>query len=176
MGTITLLQKPDFSLEGAICEPTTTATWLEFVKFGEARAKHNLGEELESFLVFTLMRFVKRSDIFSIILAIEFLNASTNYTGRKKEQTLSEVGDISLILAGLFPERSRRLGVSSSYFSEMGRMAFVDLADSFARRKLRGLEGLYRNVGNGFPFMAEVLLATREETDPFKKESLLKCY
>lgn len=175
MGDIILLQKPD-SLDAVIFEPTVAATWVEFVKSGEARAEHNLGEELESFLVFTLMRFAKRTDIFSTTLAIEFLNASTNYTGRKKEQTLSEVGDTSLILAGLFPERSRRLGVSSSYFLEIGRMAFSDLADSFKRRKLGGLEGLYRNVGNGFPFMTDVLLATRGEVNLFEKETLPKIH
>lgn len=164
MGTITLLKKPDFSSDAAIFEPTVTATWVEFVKAGEARAECNLGEDLESFLVFTLMRFMHRTDLFSVVLALEFLHASTEYTGKKKEQVLSEIGDTSLILAGLFPERSQRLGVSPSYFSEMGRMAFGELADSFAARKLKGLEGLYRNVESGFPFMANVLLATREKS------------
>lgn len=162
MGTIIVLQKPDFSFD-AVIEPTITATWVEFVKFGEARAERCLSEELESFLVFTLMRFAERTDLFLFTLALEYLKASTEYSGRKKEQTLSEVGDISLILAGLFPGRSQRLGVHPSYFSQMGRMAFSELADSYATRKLRGLEGLYRNVGDGFSVMADVLTATREK-------------
>lgn len=161
MGTITLLQKPDFSLD-AVIEPTITATWVEFVKFGEARAERNLSEELESFLVFTLMRFAERTDLFLFTLALEYLKASTEYTGRKKEQVLSEVGDVSLLLAGLFPERSRKLGIPPSYFSQMGRMAFSELADSFASRKLKRFECLYRNVSDGFPAMADVLTATRE--------------
>ena len=174
MGTITLLKKPDFSSNEVIFEPTVTATWVEFVKAGEARAECNLGEDLESFLVFTLMRFMHRTDLFSIVLATEFLNASTEYAGKKKEQVLSEIGDASLILAGLYPERSQRLGVSSSYFSEMGQMAFGELADSFATRKLKGLEGLYRNVGNGFPFMADVLFAAREKKSDYKMANTIR--
>lgn len=163
MGTITILKKPDISLDASIFEPTATATWVEFVKTGEARAGHALSEDLESFLVFTLMRFVRRTDLFSVVLAIEFLKASTEYVGRKKEQALSEVGDVSLILAGLFPERTRRLGVSSSYFQEIGRLAFHELADSFATRRLGTYAELYRSVGEGFPLMTNVLLSAREE-------------
>jgi hypothetical protein len=163
MGTVTLLKNPTFSLEEVIYEPTVTATWVEFVRTGESRAACTLGEELESFLVFTLMRFMQRTDLFSVVLALEFLSASTEYTRRKKGQALSEVGDISLILAGLFPERARKLGVSASYFPEMGRMAFGELADFFGKNKLRSLEGLYRKVGDGFPSMMDVLLAAREK-------------
>ncbi|HAT68419.1 MAG: hypothetical protein A2481_01630 [Candidatus Yonathbacteria bacterium RIFOXYC2_FULL_47_9] len=163
MGTVTLLKKPDFSLDAVIYEPTETAAWVQFVRIGESRAMCMLGEELESFLVFTLMRFTRRTDLFSIVLALKFLDASTEYTGRKKECALAEVGDVSLILAGLFPERSRKLGVPASYFPEMGRMAFSDLADFFGRSKLKSLEKLYRKAGNGFPSMMDVLLAAREK-------------
>lgn len=163
MGTVTLLKKPDFSLDAVIYEPTETAAWVEFVRVGESRASCTLGEELESFLVFTLMRFMHRTDLFSIVLALEFLQASTEQTGRKKGHTLGEVGDVSLILAGLYPERSRKLGVPASYFPEMGRMAFSDLADFFGGNKLQSLERLYHNVGDGFPAMMDVLLAAREK-------------
>lgn len=175
MGTVTLLKKPDFSLDAVICEPTETAAWVEFVRVGEARASCTLGEELESFLVFTLMRFMHRTDLFSVVLALEFLHASTEYTGRKKGYTLGEVGDISLILAGLYPERSRKLGVPASYFPEIGRMAFSDLADFFGRNKLKNLEKLYRKAGHGFPAMMDVLLAAREKkTEQHIAEELLQ--
>ena len=97
MGTVTLLNKPDISFDVFTYEPEETAVWVDFVKIGEARALCTLGEELESFLVFTLMRFSQRKDLFSIVLALEFHRASTEYTGRKKEQALSEVGDVSLM-------------------------------------------------------------------------------
>ncbi|MCK9344814.1 MAG: hypothetical protein M0P64_01655 [Candidatus Pacebacteria bacterium] len=162
MGTIILLQKPTMSFDSAVLEPTVTATWVTFVKEGETRVKHNLGEELESFLVFTLMRLVRRTDIFTPALGLEYYKASTEYVGRKKEEALGEIGDTSLILAGLFPERHRRLNVSSSYFSEIGRLAFRELADSLSERNRVSLAKLYHNVNNGFISMTDVLLAARE--------------
>ncbi|MHB1118182.1 MAG: hypothetical protein ACYCZ7_01445 [Minisyncoccota bacterium] len=176
MGTIALLKKPGFSWDVAVQEPTVIATWVEFVRTGEMRASLMLGEELESFLVFTLMRFMRRTDLFSVVLALEFLKASTEYTGRKKEQALGEIGDISLILAGLFPERAQALGVSVSYFPEMGHRAFDDLAHFFERNKLYSLGKLYRKVGEGFPSMTDVLLAARKKKlDPeFAEELAIK--
>lgn len=162
MSNIILLQKPEFSSD-TFLEPTLVSTWVKFVKAGEERAGCNLSEDLESFLVFTLIRFMERTDLFSVTLALEYYKASAEYTGQKKEQALSEVGDISLILSGLFPERVKRLNVSKSYFSEMGRMAFLVLADSFAQRRLHRIEGLYRNIHNGFPAMTGVLYAAREK-------------
>jgi hypothetical protein len=162
MGNIILLHKPDFQSD-TILEPTITATWVKFVKAGEEHAGIGLNEELESFLVFSLIRFAERTDLLSFTLALEYLKDATEYFGKKKEQALKEVGDVSLIIAGIFPERSHRLGVPPSYFSEVGQLAFTELADSFATRKLHGLENLYRNVGNGFPIMTEVLHSAREE-------------
>lgn len=161
MRKIILPNDPDFAFD-AMIEPTATATWVQFVKKGEEHSRHFLDEEIESFLVFTLMRFEQRTDLLALTLALEYLKASTEYTGQRKEQALTDVGDTSLIFAGLFPERSHRLNVPASYFSQMGRMAFTDLANLFALKKLRGLEGLYRNAEKSFSVMTEVLLSARE--------------
>ncbi len=167
MGDIILLQKPDRALDTNF-EKTAVATWVDFVRNGEQKIGQDLTEEMESFLVFTLMRFMRRTDLFSVVLALEFLNASSEYTGHNKERVLSEVGDISLILAGLFPERTKRLNVSPSYFVEIGRMAFKDLATSFERRKVESYANLYHNVCDGFPFMAKVLLSARGNKNAYE--------
>ncbi|OIO30619.1 hypothetical protein AUJ77_02310 [Candidatus Nomurabacteria bacterium CG1_02_43_90] len=167
MGTIILLKKPDAKLEPIDFEKTVVATWVDFVKKGEQKIGQDLNEDLESFLVFTLMRFMRRTDLFSVTLALEFLNASSEYTGHKKEQALSSVGDISLILAGLFPERTKNLNVSPSYFVEIGRMAFEELATSFERRNIKSHANLYHSVCQGFPFMAKVLLSAREDKNAY---------
>ena len=166
MGKITILHKPEFSLDDIIFEPTITALWVEFVKFGEKRSFQTLGEDLESYLVFTLMRFMERTNLFSIVVATEFLKASVEYTGREKERVLSEVGDISLILGGLFPERQKAMGISKGYLGEMGSTAFFELAFSLKRKKYLGMARFYNKVSKAFPVMTEVLLATREEKLP----------
>lgn len=161
MDRIVLLHIPSVSLNATI-EPTVTATWVKFVKTGEEHAGIGLNEELESFLVFSLVRYTKRTDLFYRKLGVEYLRASTELTGKRKEFLLQEVGDIGLLLAGLYPERHRRLNVSSSYFSDMGRLAYTELADAYALKKLYGLENLYRNVETGFPLMTNVLSSARE--------------
>lgn len=164
MGDVILLHHPIFSKNSTLTiEPTEIATWLSFIRKGEEIARKNLHEDLESFLVFTLMRFVKRNDLFSFTLALEYLRASTEQVGKKKEHTLSEVGDVSLILAGLYPERAKKLNVSSEYFSNMGKLAFTELAQNFSERGLHGMKQLYLRAGSGFIEMTEILQATRKE-------------
>lgn len=162
MGTVILLKKPNSAPDPFIPEEKVRGKWVEFVQHGEARAARMLGEDLESFLVFALMRFMRRTDLFSVVLALEYLNAATTYVGQKRKNALGEVGDISLILAGLFPERARVLNVSESYFTNMGRAAFDELANSFGKAKLFEMERLCRNVEGGFPAMVQVLAAARK--------------
>lgn len=174
MGTITLLHKPDLNLEEIIYEPTVVATWVEFVKEGERRAELPLGEELESFLVFTLMRLVKKTDIFSFVVATDYLDAINTNTGKTREVHLSEIGDICLIHAGLFPERHERFGIHPSYFRSIGSAAFDELGSLLARKGRSKYGDLYQRAADGFPFMTEVLLATRKDTDYLDRYSLLK--
>ncbi len=171
MGTIVRLHKPDLS-EELIQEPTTVALWVELVRIGEERTAQQLGVDLESYLVFTLLRFMQRTELFSTTIGSEYLNASTQYTGSKKEEAFHTVGDVSLILAGLYPERHKSLNVSSDYFSKVGRMAFFDLADHFRQKKYPGKANLYKNVGEGFLPMVKVLTATREDKS-IKKRGFL---
>lgn len=162
MNRIVLLHIPSVSLSAAV-EPTITATWVKFVKTGEEHSGIGLNEELESFLVFSLIRHTKRTDLFCRELGVEYLRASTQLTGKNKECLLQEVGDRGLLLAGLYHERHRRLNVSSSYFSDMGRLAYADLVELYALKKLHGLETLYRNVEKSFPLMTRVLSSARGE-------------
>lgn len=174
MEKIILLHKPDLAYHSVPHEESVLLEWVKFVRRGEDLAGVPLGEELESFLVFTLMRLVKRVNLFSLVLATEYLETINNYEGRKREIYLSDLGDICLIQAGLFPERYKRFGIHPSYFRNIGSAAFSELAILCARRKQKGFENLYRRVGDAFPFMTDVLLATREDTDYLDRYSLLK--
>lgn len=174
MGTIILLHKPDLNLDEIIYEPTVVATWVEFVREGEKRAELPLGEELESFLVFTLIRLIKKTNIFSPALAIDYLETINTHTGRARELYLSEIGDICLVHAGLFPERHERFGIHPSYFRNIGCAAFDELGALFSRKGRKSYGGLYQRAADGFPFMTEVLLATRKDTDYLDRYSLLK--
>ncbi len=161
MGTILTLHNPSFS-EHAIFEPAIQATWYQFVKLGERLSCTTIDVDAEHYLTLVLARFMNDAGLFTIVLALELLKASTEYTGHKKEKALNDVGDASLIIGGLYPERHKALSVSKSYFLEMGRIAFGSLAINYKRRHLPAKAKLYEKVEDELPSMINVLQAARE--------------
>jgi hypothetical protein len=57
-----------------VLQPTSTAQWHKLVREAENAADHQLQEDLESYLVFLLMRFVNNPAIVSKIMAMEYLD------------------------------------------------------------------------------------------------------
>jgi hypothetical protein len=47
-----------------------------------------------------------------------------------REQSLREVGDRCLLIAGLFPALAERRRVNVRYFMDIGRSAYLDIADT----------------------------------------------
>ena len=64
-----------------LLKQTTTETWQALVQESAVKASITLSEELESYLVFLLMRFSKEPTLAMSVLATEYLNAQTSYTG-----------------------------------------------------------------------------------------------
>ncbi len=58
-----------------ITEPTSTAQWHSLVHEAEDIAHQQLSETLESYLVFTLIRFTRCPELANTILGIEFLES-----------------------------------------------------------------------------------------------------
>jgi len=110
-----------------IIQPSATAEWYSLVSEAEHSAALLLGEELESYLVFLLMRFTHQPQLVTSMIAIEFLQ-SINQGGNVREQKLQEVGDKCLLLTGLFPELAKKRRLSESYFSDMGQSAYAMLS------------------------------------------------
>lgn len=110
-----------------VMHPTATAQWYELVNEAEAAAHCSLVEELESYLVFLLMRFANRPEITGTTLALEYLN-SVRATGRLQQEQLKDVGDQCLLLSGLFPHLAERKRVKISYFVDLGRVAYQQLS------------------------------------------------
>lgn len=113
-----------------ILHPTPTAQWQALVEEAETALSMNLSEELESYLVFLLMRFSKNPQILQSILATDFL-LSLEQLRRERDQTLRDVGDKCLLFAGFFPGRARRCRVRISYFVKLGQMAYGSLSEMY---------------------------------------------
>jgi len=135
-----------------------SSLWHALVRDAEARARRTLDEELESYLVFTLMRFTADNQLGARIMALDYLDGVTTQGGRHKGLKLRDVGDRCLLLAGLYPEQARRRHVSLNYFCDLGRSAYGDLAAQL-RETLRLL---YGRLAQAFTALVTVLIEVRK--------------
>lgn len=110
-----------------VLHPTSTAQWHSLVCEAESASNIYLDEELQSYLVFLLMRFLDKPAMAAKILALDYIESMLS-TGQRKEEKLRDVGDVCLIHAGMFPQRARRKRVSEKYFIELGCGAYQQLS------------------------------------------------
>src|SRR5689334_12548053 len=102
---------------------TPLALWFEIIHEAEAVCQTVLKEELESYLVFLLMRFTTRPEMVKRILGTDFL-AGLNRPIHQQQVALQRVGDNCLIYTGLFPSHAASRHVKVSYFVNLGQSAY----------------------------------------------------
>ena len=142
---------------GAILTPSKeVAPWYVLVNDAEYRVGCQLPPDIESYLVFLLMRYTRKREMAGSVLSIELMEA-LNFRGAERKNALKEVGDTCLLYAGLFPKRARRLRVPDDYFANLGRGAYHVLS-SLAED---GFQNVYADLSGEFVFLSRVLAATR---------------
>ncbi len=144
-------------MDKLILNPTDVAQWHALISEAIAKQEIALPEELESYLVFLLMRFSQNPTVGSSIIALEFLQ-SHQFQGQKRADSLREVGDKCLLFSGLFPGNAIKRQVSVSYFVDIGRAAYQSL--STIEEQTRRV--LYKMLSQEFVMMMDVLQATRQ--------------
>ncbi len=136
---------------------SATALWHELVRDAEAKAGRSLGEDLESYLVFTLMRHYRDAPLAHRVVALEWLEAMQR-EGRQRSDELRDVGDRCLLIAGFYPELAQRRNVPLSYFVEVGRGAY----DQLAIELRAALSDLYAQLARAFAQLVRVLIEVRQ--------------
>ncbi len=153
-----------------VLEPTIIAQWQALVKEAESAGRLVLPEDLESYLVFLLMRFMERPELAKSVLAMEYLWAFDSPV--LQAVRLQDVGDKCLLLAGLFPEQAARKRVQISYFVALGQGAYSAVA-SLSKIEMAKL---YQALQQGFVELMDVLHVIRElagqRLTPLQAESL----
>jgi len=144
-------------MNNLLLKQTTTETWQALVKESALKANIILTEDLESYLVFLLMRFAKEPNLAFSVLATEYLNANLPYHYPRHE-SLRNVGDKCLLFSGLYPGRASKKHVTVDYFIKLGRTAYSDLSDITENT----LSVLYYNLSQEFISLMEVLIASWE--------------
>ncbi len=145
-------------MNSLILQPTTTAEWQALVKEAEQRGHVHLSEDLESYLIFLLIRFTGRPELIKSVVGMEFLQSS-EALGQKKLEGLRDVGDKSLLLTGFFPGRAQSSHVRISYFVKIGQSAYAALATL----NKQNLAKLYVELCQGFVVLMDVLHTIREQ-------------
>jgi hypothetical protein len=120
-----------------ITQGTPLALWQALVREGEDRAAVRLSETTESYLVFLLMQHLRDGALAGRTMALEWL-AALERVGSARADQLREVGDRSLLIAGLYPRLAERRQLTPEYYVRLGRLAYDGAADS-ARRSERPL-------------------------------------
>jgi len=145
------------SPEAEVLSPSTaTEGWLSLVQEAQRAASRELDEELESYLVFLLMRFTREPGLAASVLALEFLRG-LQQAGGLRQASLRDVGDKCLLFTGFFPRRAERRRVRLSYFVDLGRAAYQEAA----QHSPPGLGGMYQGLAGAFVALMEVLQAMR---------------
>ncbi len=144
--------------ETLILQPTATSHWKQLLQDAENQCRCRLGEEVESYLVFTLMRFTQNPELATTALAPDFLKAH-RLAGQARQQQLRDLGDHCLLLTGLFPQRAEKRLVKISYYVDLGQSAY----DHLSQILRRALADLYRNLARHFVQLMDVLQNIRRE-------------
>lgn len=144
-----------------LLEPTDTAQWLQLVRDAESDYGLLLDDDMESYLVFMLMRHSQNRSLAQAALALDYLR-SADLVGKQRDERLRDIGDQCLILSGLFPRRAARRNVRVSYYVDMGQSAYQYLSHN-----LQHATGeLYRQLSETFVTLMDILQTIREFNAP----------
>ena len=137
-------------------EKTATEQWQNLVREAEVLNGVMLEEELESYLVFLLMRYMRQPELAAKAVALEYLHCSQTQ-GAERNERMRDVGDQCLLLSGLFPNRAQRRNVKISYYVNLGRSAYQHLSELTQT----AMANMYNDLARSFVVLMDTLLAIR---------------
>lgn len=140
------------SMRPLILHSSLTAQWHTLLGEAQQQSTICLKEDLESYLVFLLIRFAEQPDLASSVLGLEFLQSCQNINDPTKQYQLKDVGDKCLLYAGLFPGRAKKRRLKVNYFIKLGKTAYLTLSNyQFPE------ESLFNRLSQEFTNLMDVL-------------------
>ncbi|HXH54996.1 MAG TPA: hypothetical protein VNK03_04555 [Gammaproteobacteria bacterium] len=143
-------------MESLVLEPTSMAQWHSLVKEARQASSVSLNEELESYLIFLLMRFINHPEMANSIFALDFLE-NIKKIKTENQHIIRDIGDKCLLYAGLFPGRAKRQRVQISYYVDLGRRSYFALSTS--HRNI--LSPLFASLSDHFVGLMDILHSIR---------------
>ncbi len=139
-----------------VLQPSALSQWYALINEAEIHCHFRMHEDVESYLVYLLMRFTEEVEWASEVVGLDFLRA-LELQGKRSAELFKEVGDKSLLFCGLFPGVAKKRHVSLEYFEDVGRGAYWQVGNLENERT--GL--LFYTLCREFDSLRKVLDATR---------------
>lgn len=157
-------QKIDTGIESGsdfILDASEMSQWHTLVSEAEKDYGCELNETMQSYLVFTLMRFARDQQLNSGVIAIDFLSSLKLPHSLRNEQ-LRLIGDQCLLVSGLYPRSAERRQVSVDYYVNIGRSAYHHISTVTHRT----IAELYRQLTESFILLMDLLQTIRQFSTP----------
>ncbi len=106
-----------------LTKATPLALWYEAVQEAQMDCHIALKSEVESYLVFMLMRHIDKPALAQEIMATKFLDGF-NSPLRQRGVILQDVGDQCLLITGLFPRVAEKRSLKVKYYIELGQICY----------------------------------------------------
>ena len=144
-----------------ILDSSELSQWHTLVHEAEQDYGCQLDEAMQSYLVFTLMRFAKNQQLNSKALALDYLNSHHLPNSIRSEQ-LRDIGDQCLLVSGLYPQSADRRQVGVSYYVDLGRSAYQHIGAVTQQ----GIAELYQQLAESFILLMDLLQTIRQYSAP----------
>ncbi len=144
-----------------ILDSSELSQWHTLVREAEQDYGCQLNEAMQSYLVFTLMRFAKNSQLNTKALALDYLTSYQLHDALRKEQ-LRDIGDQCLLVSGLYPQSAERRLVGAGYYVDLGRSAYFHISTVTQK----GIAELYRQLAESFVLLMDLLQTIRQYSSP----------
>ncbi|MFM8454750.1 MAG: hypothetical protein ACKOAD_07350 [Gammaproteobacteria bacterium] len=146
-------------MKNLLLHSNSLAQWQHLVHATSIQRHYNLSIELESYLVFLLMRFVNNTAFLNNILALDYLEALQTKVNLLNKEKLKAIGDECLLTSGLFPGKATKKRVDANYYINMGKQAY-EILGHFEENPQ---DQLFTNLSHNFTLLMDLLLALRKE-------------
>ena len=156
-------------METLILHPTPMAQWHALVEEARMNSDLPLSEDLESYLIFLLMRFTKTPEVVQNIVAVDFLQ-NIHLLKKENQEHLRDVGDKCLLFSGLFPGIASQRHVRISYYVKLGQNAYSLLSACHQNE----MSKLFGNLCQHFVGLMDVLRSLRELGTHYHVPNLLE--
>ena len=144
-----------------ILDSSELSSWHALVHEAEQDYGCQLDEAMQSYLVFTLMRFAKNQQLNSHALAIDYLNSHHLPDSLRSEQ-LRDIGDQCLLVSGLYPQSAEKRLVGATYYVDLGRSAYHHISTVTQQ----GIAELYQQLAESFILLMDLLQTIRQYSAP----------